>query len=199
MSEREALEQQAVSALLSQSVSDETDAVKKASGQGYFEGAEGVGSPQHKSSSSEQQQIHSGNQIHTSVGKTSPKKAVGSSIAPYQKARDDSKESSRKKKKDAAAGEKAAKVYRLTNQLSHETEIADGFYDPGRDTEPLPPLASFYRHNNFGREVIVVDTQTDLDLALAVAEAQKEVGALLCQLSAKSLLDSVGNCNIEAM
>ena len=174
--EREALEQQAVSALLSQSVSDEADAVKKASREGKVEGAKGVASQQHKSS--EQQQTHSRNETNTIAGETSPKKSVGSSIAPYQKARDDSKESSRTKKKDAAAGEKAAKVYRLTNQLNHETEIADGFYDPGRDTETLPPLACFYRHNNFGREVIVVDTQTDLDLALAVAEAQKEVGAL---------------------
>ena len=34
------------------------------------------------------------------------------------------------------------------------------------NVEPLPPLASFYRHNNFGREVLVVDTVSD-SLSLA--------------------------------
>ena len=47
----------------------------------------------------------------------------------------------------------------------------------GRDTEPLPPLASFYRHNNFGREVVYVDSGSDIELALAIDEAQKEVRA----------------------
>ena len=76
-----------------------------------------------------------------------------------------------------SAGEKASKIYRLTNQVGYDTELSNGFFDPGRDEGELPPLASFYRHNNFGREVLLVDTATDLDLALAVREAEAEVSA----------------------
>jgi hypothetical protein len=71
-----------------------------------------------------------------------------------------------------------------TNTLAHThthtytyTYMYIGFYDPGRDELDLPPLASFYRHNNFGREVITVDKADDPDLALAVMEASKEVPA----------------------
>ena len=76
-----------------------------------------------------------------------------------------------------SAGEKASKIYRLTNQVGYDTELSNGFFDPGRDEGDLPPLASFYRHNNFGREVLLVDTAVDLDLALAVREAEAEVSA----------------------
>jgi len=63
--------------------------------------------------------------------------------------------------------------------------VGDGFYDPGRDTEPLPPLESFYRHNNFGREVILVDSESDIDFALAVQEATKEIRAAYVNASSR--------------
>ena len=81
------------------------------------------------------------------------------------------------RRKNETAGEKASRLYRLTNQLDYGTVLADGFYDPGRDSLDLPPLASFYRHNNFGREVITVDKAADADLALAAREACNEVCA----------------------
>ena len=60
------------------------------------------------------------------------------SIAPFQKpvespsrSRGGTQESSRRKTKDPAVGTKAAKAYRLTNQLNYDSEMADGFFDPG--------------------------------------------------------------------
>jgi len=48
----------------------------------------------------------------------------------------------------------------------HITDTCQKMHAELRNVEPLPPLASFYRHNNFGREVLVVDTVSD-SLSLA--------------------------------
>lgn len=115
---REALEQQAISALLSQS-NDETEI--KSSTPRQAEDSRQLSPPKSPS----QRQVQSGE--GTADGSPSQTKVADNQITPYQTSRGGTRESSRKKKKkDAAAGEKAAKVYRLTNQINYDTEMADG-------------------------------------------------------------------------
>jgi hypothetical protein len=150
MSGREALELSAVRSLLSQSdgsaVENQSAAsVKPIHDEGAIESPLTAQKNAEESEKKQSQQCRV-NREAAAGGRSSH------SIAPYQAQRPadspsrscaGTRESSRRKKKDPAAGEKAAKAYRLTNQLNYESEIADGFFDPG--TISAAAFAAFAR------------------------------------------------------
>lgn len=98
---------------------------------------------------------------HTSKFKREDPNEAVAQKAPSQSSRD--------------AGIAAARLYRRTNCVPAETNIADGFYDAGRNTGALESLASLYGHANFGREVILVNALADPSLDALVREAELEV------------------------